>query len=190
MAFGGRWWRLTRSGGLALALVAGVGPVGVRTASPSPSSQQEPSPSQADDETTRVVSPEALEKIRGAVENEPTANLNLDLTFYLRIVRQPPTFADYLAKAPPGWADITPIVPPSSGIGRGPSPAFQTIAGAGGGIDLLGIFRAIGRANQEREAQRIRRQIDIELAAFDELAPSAPPADNAPEPESEATEDE
>ncbi|MFO7303549.1 MAG: hypothetical protein DIU54_014140 [Acidobacteriota bacterium] len=118
---------------------------------------------------SRIVSPHTLERIRRALEADESPDLQLDNTFYLLITRKAPTFADYLATAPPGWAEITPIAPPSAGPGRGPSPASTAVAG--GGFDLLSLFQAIGRARQEREAGRIRDQIDRELEQFQRGTP-------------------
>lgn len=173
-----------------MALALGIGRLHAQDApETSPSSQgEQPSDSPDDtpaDDPAPVISPEALEKIRSAVQAEPSADLNLDLTFFLRVVESPPTFADYLAKAPEGWAEITPIVPPPAALGRGPSPASQAVGA--GGINLLDIFRSIGRARQEREAQRIRRQIDRELAAFDRPRPSPPPDDTESDSDSDET---
>ena len=175
MSPGGRVRRLTTVGGLALTLAAGPALAGQQpSGAPDAGSKDAAEPPD-----TSIVSERSLARIRQALEAEPRRQIDLDATFYLLVLETTPSFSDYLDAAPEGWSEITPIQPPSAGVGRGPSPASSAVAA--GGFDLLGVFRSIGRARREREARRVRERIDRELEQFQRGAPAtaSDPADAA-----------
>jgi hypothetical protein len=121
-----------------------------------------------------VADSRTLARIQEALDREPVVGASAaGRRFYLEIVGRPPTWQEYMAGSH-GLLAITPTTPPGDRPGGG-------ALGGGAGIDLLGIFRSVGRAMRERETRQIRERIDRELRAL-ERAPATGPGESADAP--------
>lgn len=118
-------------------------------------------------EPTFIADPRTLARIEAALERSPLVEPRTEgRRFFLEVIGRPRTWQEYMAGSQ-GLFAITPIRPASDRPGG-------NALGGGAGLDLLGMFRGVGRSMREREARGIRERIDRELRTL-EPPPGSPP---------------